>query len=368
MHFIDKKWRLIHFLLAFRPVPFPHTGENIAKVFYEVLEEYGLLALFLMLVVDNASNNNAAIASFLRHLRHGNISVFFKGEFAHGRCLCHIMNLSARDGLDEIKLAIETLRDMVKAIRSSPKQQDLFLSLCSALDIPEGKAKPSMDVVTRWNSCLSMLDTSRPYDEAFIRYGTAQNMRAPSVDEWAGMDAIGSILRPYEENTLKFSLSDEVSVNEAFMRMRALQVHLDLSASGATASTEVMVKSMTSKLNKYIDVGESIMKAFAIGQILDPRFKLEYIKIYYPDEEQPYRDLLEQLFLDEYAAKAPSDSGDGAQEVPVSGLFASNFAQFKQSIKSSVDSASPLSELRRYLEEPCYQEAEGEEFDVLWWW
>ena len=155
---------------------------------------YGILERILELVVDNASNNNTAVEHLLELLRDDNIDVYYNGYFMHGRCLCHIMNLSAGDGLAEIKIEIEKLRELVKSIRSSPKQEDIFNNLANLENVPEGKARPALYVATRWNSCLHMLLTSRPYASTFIRYGKPDAV--PSDVEWEKIDVISKILAP----------------------------------------------------------------------------------------------------------------------------------------------------------------------------
>lgn len=97
-------------------LPQSHTGVNLATVFAEVLEEFGIedkvstrsesemrvsgmsdvLGLqILSITCDNASNNDTMTAELANLLKK------FGGSFARTRCFLHITNLTARSLLNE---------------------------------------------------------------------------------------------------------------------------------------------------------------------------------------------------------------------------------------------------------------------------
>lgn len=64
-HWIDKAtWTLKEVIIGFEPVNGPHTGENLAAVFIDVLEEFDLGKKLFTVTTDNASN----MTTMVRHV------------------------------------------------------------------------------------------------------------------------------------------------------------------------------------------------------------------------------------------------------------------------------------------------------------
>jgi hypothetical protein len=108
-----------------------------------------------------------------------------EGELLHHRRARHVINLIVKAGLEVVEPVVENIRESVKYIRSSVSRKEMFKEIIAEEGIA-CKKKPGLDVVTRWNSTLSMLKTALEYRVAFEKLkGQDQKYTyAPSLVEW----------------------------------------------------------------------------------------------------------------------------------------------------------------------------------------
>lgn len=168
IHWIDSSWEMNKLLIGFEQIQGIHNGENIANVFVKVLKEFGLQNSLLAVTLDNAGNNGTAI-SFLRVLLQDNIAC--GGQVLQCRCAAHIINLIVKDGVACVSKDIRKLRVLVKSLRN-PQRLEKFEKRVEELLVPNNKvyaqkARPSLDVPTRWNSTLDMISSCLPYAQIF---------------------------------------------------------------------------------------------------------------------------------------------------------------------------------------------------------
>ena len=168
IHWIDYSWEMNSLLIGFELITGVHNGENIANVFVKVLREYGLQNSLLSVTLDNAGNNATFIA-FLRILLGANLAC--GGELLQCRCAAHIINLIVKDGVACISKDIHTLRVLVKSLRSPQKLEQFEERVTSLLVNTNAdyitKARPHLDVPTRWNSTLDMISSCIPFADIF---------------------------------------------------------------------------------------------------------------------------------------------------------------------------------------------------------
>jgi hypothetical protein len=67
-HYVNPDWQLEKRVIGFRLIDESHSGDNIAKRVYDVLDEYGLNAKVFSVTLDNASSNNKAIQTIAPEL------------------------------------------------------------------------------------------------------------------------------------------------------------------------------------------------------------------------------------------------------------------------------------------------------------
>ncbi|EXB30464.1 Putative AC9 transposase [Morus notabilis] len=120
------------------------------------------------MTVDNASSNDSMI-TYLRRKIKGWKGVVLGGEFLHGRCCAHIVNLIVNEGLKDLHDSMAAIRNTVRYVRSSLARLLKFKS-CVEREKIEYKGLVCLDVPTRWNSTYMMLDAAIKFQKAFERY------------------------------------------------------------------------------------------------------------------------------------------------------------------------------------------------------
>ena len=55
-HWIDNEWNLKHAVIAFQRFPHPHTGLQIEKATFKILQEVSIGSKALSITIDNGSN------------------------------------------------------------------------------------------------------------------------------------------------------------------------------------------------------------------------------------------------------------------------------------------------------------------------
>lgn len=68
------------------------------------------------ITLDNASANDVCIQILKNQLKLTNAFVH-DGDLFHVRCCAHILNLTVQDGLKEIDIAVDKIRECVKYIK-----------------------------------------------------------------------------------------------------------------------------------------------------------------------------------------------------------------------------------------------------------
>ena len=154
-HFITDDWVLHKKLLNFSYMPSPHTGVSISDKIYKFLFEWNLEFKLFSVTLDNASSNDAFIATLRTQLNLRN-ALIFKGEFFHIRCCAHILNLIVQEGLKDMDASVLKIRESVKYIKGSQSRKEKFKE-CVAQVALEKKKGLRQDVPTRWNSTYLML-------------------------------------------------------------------------------------------------------------------------------------------------------------------------------------------------------------------
>jgi hypothetical protein len=96
-YYIDSKFALQQVLLRFMRINGKHTGKRIGTALYQLFNEIGIASAIGPGTGDNASNNKAA-ARFLADLLRSGLGLGIFGADMIG-CICHIINLAAKDFL-----------------------------------------------------------------------------------------------------------------------------------------------------------------------------------------------------------------------------------------------------------------------------
>lgn len=208
VHWIDDNWCMQKRIIKFMHVEGHHSGNNLCKVFYDSVLDWNLDRKLLALTLDNASANDVCARGLVQKLNKIQ-PLICDGAFFHVRCLNHIFNLVAQDGLKQISSSISNIRNTVWIVKNSPLQWEEFMkcaSECDGLDITCGL---SLDVPTRWNSTFLMLKQAIHYrlafNRLFLRHRHKYLKCAPTDDDWTMAKSLCTCLKRFYDATLIFS-------------------------------------------------------------------------------------------------------------------------------------------------------------------
>lgn len=245
IHFIDKNFEIQATGFDLVPSEAKHTGKDIAKLFYETVERFGIQEKIIGITVDNASANTTFVKELGKILKEKNIP--FDEEDQRYRCLCHVLNLGVQDIFKLIKVNIddniplkivnddrveniadeevnnpaddydtdlsdleekddEQISDSLRKLRSLVKKihysesLNIDLQLCCK-STKEEYVKVILDVKTRWNSTHDMLSTAFRMQNALKKLcDTHSKLRKYklSENEWSLLDIIKKSLRYFK--------------------------------------------------------------------------------------------------------------------------------------------------------------------------
>ncbi|XP_059461854.1 zinc finger BED domain-containing protein RICESLEEPER 2-like [Corylus avellana] len=131
-HFIDYDWRLNRRVLNFCNVPPPDTGFLIADALQKSFQEWEIENKISSITVDNAKANDTSIR-VLKDVFNRRKALLIGGKLFHVRCCAHITNLLVQDGLDEISLIVDCVRDGIKCLVASESRLIKFSEIAIGL-------------------------------------------------------------------------------------------------------------------------------------------------------------------------------------------------------------------------------------------
>ena len=136
-HFIDRNWVLQKRVLNFCFMPPPHNGVSLSEKMYNLLCEWEIENKVFSVTLDNPSFNDVSV-DILRTQLSIRKALVCNGEFFHLRCCAHILNLIVQDGLKEIDITIQKIRESVKYVKGSQVRKQEFLESVNQMSL-DGK-------------------------------------------------------------------------------------------------------------------------------------------------------------------------------------------------------------------------------------
>ena len=394
-HWVDSDWKLQKRIISFCQIT-DHKGETIGAELEGCINAWGIQKLFTI-TVDNASSNSTAIDYIREKYQLKKSALILDGEFLHLRCSAHIVNLIVTEGLKEKHRSISSIRNAIRYVRSSPSRLLKFKE-CVVKEGIECKGLLSLDVPTRWNSTYLMLEIALKFQTAFKRMEKDLNYMSyfdendkdgpPTLVDWNNATIFVKFLKTFYDVTLKFSGSTYVTSNLYFLEICEIQSELqgladDEENSMVFGNTATL---MQKKYDKYWGSIEGTKAQLIIATVLDPRYKLEYVRHSF----EMFHDVTESAKLvkkvestfrkifDHYnehffggkratnseVASEPNDGDSSAASLSSQpGKVMSKFL----SKRRNKDGGRLKNEVDKYLEEPC-EEFYGARFDILEWW
>ncbi|KAL0248552.1 hypothetical protein GEMRC1_003788 [Eukaryota sp. GEM-RC1] len=344
IHYIDKYFELITFLLDLKPVSHPHSAANTKIALDEILQEYGISEI-TSITADNASNISSAIDMF------------------------HV----AKDGLNLVDESVNIVRKLTVKIHRSQALQKKIVDSTEALNslFPEEAlvippTKLVRDVETRWSSTYEMLKSYNKWRNVLVKYGENDRTIAalnPTDDEYLRLKSFNrQLLKPLADCTTTISGSKYVTLSLCVVLFDSLlNTFKDIYNNSEDIWIKTTAKLMFDRLIKsqkyFIDY-----VAFA-AVLLDPRYKNNKLREFAVlDKEEHWEQLISMIDTSEnstLAAEIPS-TGDQAASDSEDDNFAEKALAVREEECEIVDQNK--SELDRYLDERVSAS------DPLLWW
>ncbi|XP_050211323.1 zinc finger BED domain-containing protein RICESLEEPER 2-like [Mercurialis annua] len=397
-HWIDNEWKLHKRILSLVPVC-GHKGDYISKTLENCLLAWGLKNIFTV-TMDNAGNNNTAIAAFKKKMISWGTDVS-KCQYLHMRCIAHVINLVVSDGLKEMNASVKKIRDCIRYIRNSPSRLKQFNDLAHEAKLGTKKSL-CLDVATRWNSTYLMLDTACLFKSVFDSYEEVNESfrndmieNIPNILDWQTAKKFATCLSYFYITTLRISGSLYVTSNVHFLEICDLSIMLDEMIASEDVEIKHMGKKMREKFNKYWGDPLKINKLIFFSYVLDPTSKFNDLlfslsNLFGQDHGkvvfENVKSELNALFDEYQNAYLSGVSGSGFQfssSQPIEGLVSNQMpiltmpppakrhtslmkAKFAEHNKGHAETGPRKSELETYLNEAPVES--DEDFNILKWW
>uniref|UniRef100_M1BWR2 Ac transposase n=1 Tax=Solanum tuberosum TaxID=4113 RepID=M1BWR2_SOLTU len=192
----------------------------------------------------------------------------------------------------------------------------------------------------------------------------------PTVTEWDRISAIASFLKLFVEVSNVFAGSKYPTANTYFPDI--CDIHLQLIE--WCQNSDDFVNSLALKLkSRFDEYWKKCSLALAIAAILDPRFKMQLVKYYYPQiygDSAPdciniVSDCMKALYNGHaiYSPLAPNGQAEASQ---VGGANNDRLTGFDKFIYETSVSNNIKSDLDNYLEEKLFPRKD--DFNILNWW
>ncbi|KAL2895914.1 putative AC transposase, partial [Bienertia sinuspersici] len=275
-HYVDNEWVF----------PSPHKVHDIYAFVLGLLKEWGLESKTFSLTVDNASSNDVMI-TLLKSDIHSSSLLPCDGKFFHVRCCAHILNLIVQSGMQTIDVSVDKLRQLVLYIDASDIRKCKFDQYVKEMNV-DFVGKLQYDVCTRWNSTYKMIKRCLEARKAIDLFATRESNfdYGLSTNEWEVVEFVCKFLEPFNDITTLFSGSDYPTANLYLLHVVAIEKWLVLAHNHNVPSIQLMCQSMMEKYEKYWSDHAIIL---SVAVVLDPRFKLKFVKglysmVYVPSE------------------------------------------------------------------------------------
>lgn len=99
-HWIDNAWKQHAVTIGFEKITGVHTGQNMAQIMHNVLDQYQLTKIPFHITMDNASNMDKLATVLESRLQCPSV---FKAQDNRVHCIGHIINLASQAALEAIR-------------------------------------------------------------------------------------------------------------------------------------------------------------------------------------------------------------------------------------------------------------------------
>ncbi|CAH2007669.1 unnamed protein product [Acanthoscelides obtectus] len=237
-----------------------HTADYIKQELIHLVTDWEINDKIFVCVTDNASNMKAAIRLT---------------GWEHFPCVAHTYNLIVQASLQTIQEPIKKVKCIVEYFHRSSIATKKLYAVQEQLKPGQKPLKLIMDVITRWNSTLDMLERvanlQEPIEAAIgLLHNPVENL---SENEWRILPEVVKILKPFKQLTEEFSSENEVTISKILAGNSSVLRILNNLNNTLTCD---LSKQLVSKLKAEFNIrfkNSSRHQVLSKSAILDPRFK-----------------------------------------------------------------------------------------------
>lgn len=264
-HVLTSEWEMQSYVLQTRQLSESHTGVNIAEVLKSAVKEWGLdkIGTRIAVVTDNASNMRVAVK---------------EAELSpHIRCFAHTLNLASQAGLkvNAVSRLLGRVRRVASFFHRSSTATAVLTTKQKLLNLPVHKL--IIDVVTRWNSSLDMVERYLEQQQAVAAALLSDELRHKSreidtldTSDIANAEDLVKILLPIKKATAVLCDESQPTISLISPLKQMIQDSMATDNHDSNAIAQMKVAILKDLTDRYQGEDEKFMQE---SSALDPRFR-----------------------------------------------------------------------------------------------
>ncbi|MBW0482760.1 hypothetical protein O181_022475 [Austropuccinia psidii MF-1] len=377
-HWINSDWGLERRLLCFKPVPPLLSSEDLAGLISDVLADWSLQDRITSFTMDNTSSGCSLSSQISNLFAHNELVALIGKDLLPTRIGASFLKVAIEDGLLSAMSLLDKLRCTVRNLRSSSVVQQTFNKTIQDMNLVTNFQQPVLDITGSWDSIYTMLESTVPFQTAFIAM-QVNNPDVPNIsfEEWQELQNICKFLKGLREALASAFSSKSLTSNTAFQNLWKVYTYLEQEASNPNNLICEISRQIYSHFEKY---WEKLSITLGILAILDPRLKIHFIKFCFARGSSPdfigltkvvfvMEQKLQELFEQHYRTERQGlNSEFKTKPLDLEPFEAEEMLAFERSLVASMEEKYD-SDLSRYLaQEPELGQSRDSSFDVLHWW
>jgi hypothetical protein len=295
-----------------------------------------------------------------------------------------------KDGLKFVEPVVDNIRESIKYLHSSTSRKQMFKEIVAREGIT-CKKKPSLDVITRWNSTFLMLQTVMNFRKAFevLKSEDRKYTYLPSPEEWKSVAVLCNLLEVFRDATEVISGTKYPTSNLYFHHMWKIKLILENELQTAeqedNSNSEVdvadepnsrflkemikILKETKKKFNKYWNKSHITL---CVPVVFDLRFKLKFVDFVFSKafpvtgkEKSARVEKLVRGLFSAYTSQQQPPHAASTQQIPSVCLVNNDpWAEWYQKVSNNLQTQRST-ELDRYLDKDPIR---AQEIDIINWW